>query len=41
MTIEEFYEYPPNDEVIIVNEYDSIIQNFSFKVVSNGLTGLW
>ena len=40
-SIEDFYEYNNSDEVVIVNEHDTIIKTNPFRVTTNGISGLW
>lgn len=40
-TIDQFYQFPNEDEVIIINEYHHIIQNKPFSIVNSTLAGLW
>lgn len=37
LTIDEFYSFPRNDTVIIINEYDYVVKEFSFSVKCNKL----
>lgn len=41
LTINEFYSFPRNDTVIIINEYDNVVTDYSFSVKCNKLQGLW
>ena len=40
-TIRQFYEHPTKDEVLVIDEYDEILENSAF--ISNGVSinGLW
>ena len=41
MTIEQFYELPNSDGVVLINEHDTVVQNYAFMAVGSGITGLW
>jgi len=41
MTIEEFYLYGTDNEVIILDEYDMIIQHYPYLIRDSNISGLW
>lgn len=41
MTIEEYYQYGTYDEVIILDEYDVLMQESPYSMKDNGFVGIW
>lgn len=41
MTIDQFYQYGTEDEIIIIDEYDEIMQKNIFTVNSESIKGIW
>jgi len=41
LTIEEFYEYGSDDDLVILDEYDILIDDYPFTVANSGLRGIW
>lgn len=41
MTVNEFYSYGTKDEVVILDEYDVVVNDAPFIAEDNGLHGLW
>jgi hypothetical protein len=39
--MEEFYDINNSDTVVIVNEHDTVIQDYPFRATDIGLSGLW
>lgn len=40
-SIEEFYDEGPRRDVIIIDEYDSIVQDWSYVLGQQSINGLW
>lgn len=40
-SIDDFYKHGTDSDVVILDEYDSIINQLPYAVTSNGLTGVW
>lgn len=41
MTLSEFYSYGTLDDIVLINEYDMIVDEMPYSIRENTLTGIW
>ena len=41
MSIDQYYEFGSYDEIILVDEYDSLIDDKAYAVYNSTLNGIW
>ena len=40
-TVDEFYQYGSKDDIIIIDEYDSIINTSPYLIFNQTINGVW
>lgn len=40
-TMDHFYQYTSKDDIVIIDEYDTIIDQYPYMLSTQGLHGIW
>lgn len=41
ISIDQYYQYGSNDKVVIINEYDEVMQYKSYRLYNEMINGVW